>query len=155
MNWHALQNAKKAEQAMPQWMKFAFLSMFFAGFTSVIAKHGMREVSGETAIFIRTVFVFVFISIISTFTLQSADFGRLNATSVAWFALSGLTTTLSWYFYYRALKEGDVATVALIDKGSILIAMLLAWLLLREQITPRMIAGAGLIISGLIVISRK
>lgn len=140
---------------MPQWMKFAFISMFFAGFTSVIAKHGMRDVSGELAIFIRTVFVFIFISAISLITLSGCEFSQVRAFNLYWFGLSGLTTSLSWYFYYRALKHGDVATVALIDKGSILIAMLLAWLLLREQITPRMLAGAGLIISGLIVISRK
>lgn len=140
---------------MPQWMKFAFISMFFAGFTSVIARHGMRDVSGELAIFIRTVFVFIFISIISLITISGGEFSQLRAGNLFWFGLSGLTTSLSWYFYYRALKQGDVASVALIDKGSILIAMLLAWLLLREQITPRMLAGAGLIISGLIVISRK
>jgi transporter family protein len=75
--------------------------------------------------------------------------------NIGWFALSGLTTTLSWYFYYRALKQGDVATVALIDKGSILIAMLFAWLLLRETITLRMIIGAIFIVSGLLVISRN
>jgi transporter family protein len=140
---------------MPQWMKFAFISMFFAGFTSVIAKHGMKEVSGEMAIFIRTIFVFVFISIISLITLKSSDFSSIKMASIVWFALSGLTTTLSWYFYYRALKQGDVATVALIDKGSILIAILFAWLLLRETITPRMIIGAIFIVSGLLVISRK
>ena len=140
---------------MPQWMKFAFVSMFFAGFTSVIAKHGMKEVSGEMAIFIRTIFVFVFISIISIITLKSADFSSIKMANVGWFALSGLTTTLSWYFYYRALKQGDVATVALIDKGSILIAMLFAWLFLRETISPRMIIGAMLIISGLLVISKR
>lgn len=140
---------------MPQWMKFAFISMFFAGFTSVIAKHGMRDVSGELAIFIRTVFVFIFISAISLITLSGGEFSQVRACNLFWFGLSGLTTSLSWYYYYRALKQGDVASVALIDKGSILIAMLLAWLLLREQITPRMLAGAGLIISGLIVISRK
>ncbi len=140
---------------MPQWMKFAFISMFFAGFTSVIARHGMRDVSGELAIFIRTVFVFIFISIISLITISGGEFSQLRVGNLFWFGLSGLTTSLSWYFYYRALKQGDVASVALIDKGSILIAMLLAWLLLREQITPRMLAGAWLIISGLIVISRK
>lgn len=140
---------------MPQWMKFALISMFFAGFTFVIVKHGMKEVSGEMAIFIRTIFVFIFISIISLITLKSSDFSSIKMANIAWFALSGLTTTLSWYFYYRALKQGDVATVALIDKGSILIAILFAWLLLRETITPRMIIGAIFIVSGLLVISRK
>jgi transporter family protein len=64
-------------------------------------------------------------------------------------------TALSWIFYYKALKVGNVATVALIDKGSVVVAMLLAWLLLREVITLRMLAGAALIVAGLIVIARK
>jgi transporter family protein len=62
---------------------------------------------------------------------------------------------LSWIFYYKAIKEGDVATVALIDKGSVLIAMLMAWLLLKEVITLRMMIGAGLIVAGLAVIAKK
>ncbi|WP_331275388.1 MULTISPECIES: EamA family transporter [Pseudomonas] len=58
-------------------------------------------------------------------------------------------------FYYKALKVGDVATVALIDKGSVIVAMLLAWLVLREVITPRMLIGAALIVGGLVVIAKK
>lgn len=69
--------------------------------------------------------------------------------------VSAITTALSWIFYYKALKGGDVATVALIDKGSVVIAMQLAWLVLREGITIRMVAGAGLIVAGLFVIARK
>ena len=60
-----------------------------------------------------------------------------------------------WVFYYKALKLGEVSTVALIDKGSFLVAVFLAWLLLREQITPRVLVGSALILAGLIVVSRK
>jgi len=69
--------------------------------------------------------------------------------------LSGLITTLSWIFYYKALKRGDVATVSLIDKGSVAVAILLAWLLLKETITLRIIIGAVLIVSGLLVMVKK
>lgn len=72
-----------------------------------------------------------------------------------WLGLSGVTTTLSWVFYYKALKIGDVATVALIDKGSVVVAILLAWLLLKEVITLRIVLGAALIIAGLLVIAKK
>jgi transporter family protein len=79
----------------------------------------------------------------------------MNLTNLWWLGLSGVTTALSWIFYYKAIKEGDVATVALIDKGSVLIAMLMAWLLLKEVITLRMMIGAGLIVAGLAVIAKK
>jgi bacterial/archaeal transporter family protein len=69
--------------------------------------------------------------------------------------VSGLTTTLSWIFYYKALKLGDVATVALIDKGSVVVAIILAWLLLKETISVRVVMGALLIIAGLVVIAKK
>ena len=62
---------------------------------------------------------------------------------------------LSWIFYYKALKLGDVATVALIDKGSVVIAILLAWWLLKEAVTLRIALGVLLIVAGLIVISKK
>ena len=62
---------------------------------------------------------------------------------------------MSWIFYYKALKVGDVATIALIDKGSVVVAMLLAWVLLREVITLRMAIGAALIVAGLLVIAKK
>lgn len=72
-----------------------------------------------------------------------------------WLGLSGATTAASWIFYYKALKVGDVATVALIDKGSVVIAILLAWWLLKEVITLRIAIGALLVIAGLIVIAKK
>lgn|GEM_PF-1162588 len=75
--------------------------------------------------------------------------------ALLWLGLPGVTTALSWIFYYKALKVGDVATVALIDKGSVVVAMLLAWLVLREVITMRILIGAALIVAGLIVIARK
>ena len=72
-----------------------------------------------------------------------------------WLALSAITTAGSWIFYYKALKMGDVATVALIDKGSVVIAILLAWWLLKEAITIRLVIGALLIVAGLFVIAKK
>jgi transporter family protein len=72
-----------------------------------------------------------------------------------WLGFSGITTAGSWIFYYKALKVGDVATVALIDKGSVVIAILLAWWLLKEAITLRLILGALLIVAGLFVIAKK
>lgn len=72
-----------------------------------------------------------------------------------WLGLSGVINTISWIFYYKALKVGDVATVALIDKGSVVVAIVLASLLLKEVITLRMMTGAALIVAGLLVITKK
>ncbi|NDG72798.1 MAG: EamA family transporter, partial [Proteobacteria bacterium] len=64
-------------------------------------------------------------------------------------------TSLSWIFYYKALKDGEVSTIALIDKGSMVVAVILAYLLLKEQITWKMIVGGSLMIAGIFIIARK
>ena len=82
--------------------------------------------------------------------------GRLAPRSWRrWLGASGVATALSWVFYYKALKLGDVATVALIDKGSVLVAILLAWLILKEAITLRIVIGAGMVFLGLLIIAKK
>lgn len=140
---------------MPQWIFWAVLSMFFAGFTSVIAKQGLAGISGELGLTIRTVFVFVFVLVFAALFVPWREVSGVRAVNLWWLGASGVTTALSWIFYYKALKVGNVATVALIDKGSVVVAMLLAAWLLREHITPRMLLGAGLIVSGLLVIARR
>ncbi|MFN4236623.1 MAG: EamA family transporter [Vogesella sp.] len=140
---------------MEKWVFYAFVSMFFAGFTSVIAKMGLAGISGELGLTIRTLFVCGFVLIFAWLAVPFQELALVGQRNLLWLGLSGVTTALSWIFYYKALKVGDVATVALIDKGSVVVAMLLAWLLLREVITWRMVAGAALIVAGLLVIARR
>lgn len=140
---------------MERWVIYAFLSMFFAGFTSVIAKQGLVGISGELGLTVRTVFVFFFVLLFALFAITPSEFGGLRKDNYLWLGVSGVTTALSWVFYYKALKVGDVATVALIDKGSVLVAIFLAWLILKEVITLRIMIGAGLMILGLIVIAKR
>lgn len=140
---------------MEKWVFYAIVSMFFAGFTSVIAKLGLAGISGELGLTIRTLFVCGFVVVFALFSVPIDDLPLVNQRNVLWLGLSGVTTSLSWIFYYKALKAGDVATVALIDKGSVVVSMLLAWLVLRDVITVRMLAGAFLIVLGLLVIAKK
>ena len=140
---------------MDRWVLFAIVSMVFAGFTSVIAKLGLAGISSELGLTVRTCFVFGFVLMFAAWALAPKDVQTLTTGNVAWLALSGLTTAISWVFYYKALSEGEVSTVALIDKGSFVVAVLLAWLLLGERITPRVALGTGLILAGLLVVARK
>ena len=140
---------------MERWIFYAVLSMLSAGFTSVIAKMGMENVSAELGLSVRTVFVCGFVFIFALMFVQPSELQKLDGRAVLWLAISGATTALSWIFYYKAIKEGQVATVALIDKGSVVVAMVLAWILLREAITPRMAMGASLIVAGLLVSARR
>lgn len=116
---------------------------------------GLNGISGELGLTIRTLFVCAFVLLFAVWAVPVQQLAEVSQRNLLWLGLSGITTALSWIFYYKALKLGDVATVALIDKGSVVVAMLMAWLLLREVITLRMLAGAGLIVAGLLVIAKK
>jgi transporter family protein len=140
---------------MERWVLYAFISMFFAGFTAVIGKHGLSGISSELGLTIRTIFVFFFVLVFAVMFVSPAEVRNLQKSNYIWLGFSGLAAALSWIFYYKALKIGDVATVALIDKGSVVIAIILAWVLLKEAITLRLIVGAAFIVAGLFVIAKK
>jgi transporter family protein len=140
---------------MERWVIYAIISMLFAGFTSVVAKQGLVGISAELGLTVRTIFVCIFVLIFAAMAVDPAEIKSLQKVNYTWLAFSAITTAGSWVFYYKALKVGDVATVALIDKGSVVIAILLAWWLLKEAITLRLILGALLIVAGLFVIAKK
>ncbi len=140
---------------MERWIIYAIISMLFAGFTSVVAKQGLLGISAELGLTIRTIFVCLFVLIFAALAVDPVEIKSLQKVNYVWLAISAITTAGSWIFYYKALKVGDVATVALIDKGSVVIAILLAWWLLKEAITLRLVIGALLIVAGLFVIAKK
>jgi transporter family protein len=139
---------------MERWVAYAFVSMAFAGFTSVIAKLGLTGISSDLGLAIRTCFVFVFVLAFAGVVVPVSQLEALTWKNFFWLGLSGVTTACSWIFYYKAIKSGDVSTVALIDKGSVIVALLLAWWILHESITPAKLAGGALIALGLLVIAR-
>jgi len=140
---------------MERWVLYAFISMLFAGLTSVVAKQGLVGISAELGLSLRTLFVCVFVMVFAVLAVNPSEVKSLQKINYVWLALSAITTTISWIFYYKALKMGDVATVALIDKGSVVIAILLAWILLKEAMTLRLVLGGVLIVIGLLVIAKK
>jgi transporter family protein len=140
---------------MERWVLFAIVSMLFAGMTSVFAKHGLAGISGELGLAVRTVFVSVFVLGFAALAVNREELGSLTRHNLMWLAISAATTAVSWIFYYKALQQGEVSTVALIDKGSFVVAVLLAWLVLGERITLRVALGTLLILAGLVVVARR
>lgn len=140
---------------MPAWVFLAALSAVFAGLTSVLAKSGMKDIGADLGLSVRIVVIFGLVAV-QFFAGQGVkDLPALTGRSALWLAASGVTTTLSWLLYYRAMKLGPVSYVAIIDKGSILITLLLSVLILKEPVTPRLLGGAGLVIAGLVVLGWK
>lgn len=141
---------------MEKWILYALISMVFAGLTSVVAKFGMKDMSSDSALVVRTAVVFAFVTV-NAFLFKNA-FGEIRkaATRDLWLlAFSGLCTTISWVFYYRAMKEGPVSYVASIDKASIVVTLVLSFLILREPITGKILIGAALIFGGMLVLVWK
>jgi len=129
--------------------------MIFAGLTAIIAKAGLKNVAADTGLAIRTCFVFVFIWVNVLVFHQVKDFSNLTTKDVVLLGISALTTSISWIFYYKAIKIGQVSEVALIDKASILVTLLLSVLFLNEQITWKIGTGAAFILVGLLIMTWK
>jgi len=144
---------------MDAWKIYAFAAALFAGLTSVLAKSGLKTLPPDLGLAVRTTVVFVLIAANALLWhgVRATGVSLANAGGRAFtmLALSGLTTTLSWVCYYRAMAAGTVSFVSLVDKGSILVTLLLAVLLLGEPFTWRMALGAALIVSGLLVLAWK
>lgn len=140
---------------MQTWMFYAILSMIFAGVTAVFAKYGLQNVSADLGMVIRTAIIFLIIIVLNFFGNKYKEFSNLTNLQLALLLASGITTALSWIFYFRAIKEGPLSYVAAIDKASILVTLLLSFLLLREPITLKVISGAVLISAGLLVLIWK
>ncbi len=137
------------------WLGWALLSAFFAALTAILAKVGVAEINPNLATAIRTMVI-----LILTWTLAFATTGKADwaaASPKTWFFLvaSGLATGLSWLCYFRALKLGDVAKVAPVDKLSVAMAIILAVIFLGERIRTQEAIGAGLIVLGVIVMVIK
>ena len=141
---------------MERWKIFAIVSMLFAGMTSVIAKFGMKNLSSDVALSIRTAVVFVLV-VGNAFILNNAVAEIKNSpkSNLLFLVISGITTSLSWIFYYRAMKEGEVSYVASIDKASIVITLLLSFAVLKEPLTPKIVLGAAFILTGMFILAWK
>lgn len=142
---------------MEPWKLYAIGAAIFAGLTSVAAKAGLKDLDADVGNAVRTFFVLGFVLLNAMlWTGMSKSIETLHAAgwkSMGWLVVSALTTALSWICYYRAMKDGTVVYVSLIDKGSVLVMLILSVLLLGEPLTWRVGGGALLIVAGLLVLA--
>lgn len=117
------------------WVLFALGSALFAGATSILAKCGIRKTDSTVATAIRTIVVLVLSFVMVLLVGSLNEITVISAKTWVFLILSGLATGASWLCYFRALQVGDVNKVVPIDKSSTVLTILLAFLILREQIT--------------------
>lgn len=126
------------------WILFAFGSAFFAGVTAILAKCGIRKTDSTVATAVRTIVVLLF-SWLMVFVVGSQDqLGSIGPNTWLFLILSGLATGASWLCYFRALQLGDINKVLPVDKSSVILTMLLAFLFLQEPIT--LFGGIGVVL---------
>lgn len=134
------------------WILYAVLSAVFAALTAILAKVGIGGVNSNLATAVRTVVVLAMAWGIVLLTGAQSGLRDLTQKNWLFLVLSGLATGASWLFYYKAIQEGDVSKVVPIDKFSVVLTMLLAFIFLHEKVDAKTIAGGILITAGTLVL---
>lgn len=133
------------------WVIYAILSAVFAALTSILAKIGISDINSNLATAIRTIVVLIMAWGIVFMTGAQSGIQDTTAKSWIFLVLSGIATGLSWLFYYKALQLGDTSKVVPIDKFSVVISMILAFVILKEDLTFKTVMGGILITAGTFV----
>ena len=133
------------------WLVLALLSAIFAALTSILAKVGIEGVNSNLATAIRTVVVVVMAWGMVFLTNAQNGIAEISKRSWLFLVLSGLATGVSWLCYYKALQLGDASKVVPIDKLSVVITLILAFVFLHEQFTTKSLIGCILIGIGTMV----
>ena len=130
------------------WLMFAVGSALFAGLTSILAKCGIRKTDSTVATAIRTIVVLIFSWAMVFLVGSQNQLGSIGGKTLLFLVLSGLATGASWLCYFRALQLGDINKVVPIDKLSVVITLVLAFVFLHEPFTAKSMVGCALIAAG-------
>jgi transporter family protein len=133
------------------WVFWALLSAAFAALTAIFAKVGVQGVNSDLATFLRTLVVVAVLALLLTALGEWRPAGAISARTYTFLALSGLATGASWLCYFRALKLGDAARVAPIDKLSVVMVALFGALFLGERLSAANWGGVMLIAAGAVL----
>lgn len=133
---------------MNMWIIFAILSAAFAALTSILAKVGIEGVDSNLATAVRTVVVVIMAWAMVFITSAQSGLSQISRKSWIFLILSGIATGASWLCYYKAIQLGDVSKVVPVDKLSIVITLILAFVFLHEEFTVKSVIGCILIGAG-------
>ena len=139
---------------LSSWQFWAVLSATFAALTAIFAKLGVAAIASDFATLIRTVVILAVVAALVALTGQWQPLGTVPARTWLFLVLSGVATGASWLCYFRALKLGDAASVAPIDKLSVVLVAIFAALLLGERLSPAAWSGVALIAAGALLVAR-
>ena len=130
------------------WIIFAILSAVFAALTSILAKVGIEGVDSNLATAVRTIVVVIMAWAMVFITNTQSGLSQISRKSWIFLILSGIATGASWLCYYKAIQLGDVSKVVPIDKLSVVVTLILAFVFLHEEFTVKSVIGCILIGAG-------
>ncbi|OGY37334.1 MAG: hypothetical protein A3E36_03420 [Candidatus Andersenbacteria bacterium RIFCSPHIGHO2_12_FULL_45_11b] len=133
------------------WVAYALLSALFASLVAIFGKIGIKGVDSNLAVAIRTIVIVGFAWVIVWYQGNASDIVKISKFSLTFIVLSAFATGLSWLFYYKALQLGDASRVAPIDKASLALTILMAFIVLGEKPTLGNVLGGLLVIAGVFV----
>ncbi len=133
------------------WFAFALLSAFFAALTSILAKIGITGINSNLATAIRTIVVLIVAWGMVFVTGSHNGITSISTKSWMFLVLSGIATGLSWLFYYYALQIGEASKVVPVDKFSVVISIVLAFVVLHEAVTVKTVLGGVIITIGTVI----
>lgn len=132
------------------WAIYALLSAFFAALVAIFGKIGIKDVDSNLAVAIRTIIIVLFAWGVVLIQGNAMDIFKISRYAMTFIVLSALATGLSWMFYFKALQLGEVARVAPIDKLSIALTIILAFVFLGEKPTFGNVLGGVLVTAGVL-----
>lgn len=134
------------------WAVYALCSAFFAALTSILAKVGIEGVNSNLATAVRTAVVLVMAWLVVFATGTAEGVWSIGRRSWLFLLLSGLATGASWLFYFKALQIGEASKVIPVDKFSVVLGILMAFIFLHEAVTAKTLIGGALIAIGTFVL---
>jgi Predicted membrane protein len=132
------------------WMIYALLGAIFAALTSILAKLGIKDVNSNLATAIRTVVVLIMAWAMVFITGKQREISLIGQKSWMFLVLSGVATGISWLFFFKALQMGEASKVIPIDKLSVVISIILAFVILKETVDIKTIIGGILMTIGVL-----
>jgi transporter family protein len=139
---------------MSSWLLYACGSAVFAGLVAIFGKVGMRDIDSTTATTARSIVMAGSLVVLMLVRGGLSQLSTIPGKSWIFVVLAGLCGATSWLFYFAALKVGDASRVAPIDRLSIIITLVLAWVFLGEKVSGTVILGSVLILGGALLIAR-
>jgi transporter family protein len=138
---------------LPDWFIYALLGAIAAALASIFAKMGLQNVDSITATALRSIVMTIMVFAVLYFTRGYSGLTNLTQREYLFILLSGLAGGASWILYFIALQRGEAGRVAIVDRSSVLFVIVLATLILQEELTVRKIIAAILVFSALVLLA--